>query len=307
MLSEAIPRTTEEIEALMARWTFGGMGMKLKIQARAKINWTLDVVGTLPNGYHDLDMLMQSVTLCDQMTMEEAPQLSLYVRAQGRAFVPADGNNLVLKAAAALQAATGCTRGARITLKKYIPVAAGMGGGSSDDAAAALVGLNRLWGWGSRRTGWRNRSDRRRGRAVLRSRRLAAGAGRGRKADAAGDEKSRCIWWRFSPAGAVHQERSSPRCTRTASAARTGRITRRRSARWPQAMFRARRGAWQCARAGFAADAPGNRPRHSRHRGERRGRRADDGQRIGGFRRVHARRRMPTRQIGWRRHIRPAG
>ena len=114
--------------------------MKLKIQARAKINWTLDVVGTLPNGYHDLDMLMQSVTLCDQMTMEEAPQLSLYVRAQGRAFVPADGNNLVLKAAAALQAATGCTRGARITLKKYIPVAAGMGGGSSD-AAAALVGL----------------------------------------------------------------------------------------------------------------------------------------------------------------------
>ena len=86
--------------------------MKLKIQARAKINWTLDVVGTLPNGYHDLDMLMQSVTLCDQMTMEEAPQLSLYVRAQGRAFVPADGNNLVLK------------------------------------AAAALVGLNRLWGLG---------------------------------------------------------------------------------------------------------------------------------------------------------------
>ena len=53
--------------------------MKLKIQARAKINWTLDVVGTLPNGYHDLDMLMQSVTLCDQMTMEEAPQLTLYV------------------------------------------------------------------------------------------------------------------------------------------------------------------------------------------------------------------------------------
>ena len=40
--------------------------MKLRIQARAKINWTLDVVGTLPNGYHDLDMLMQSVTLCDQ-------------------------------------------------------------------------------------------------------------------------------------------------------------------------------------------------------------------------------------------------
>ena len=118
--------------------------MKLRIQARAKINWTLDVVGTLPNGYHDLDMLMQSVTLCDQMTMEEAPQLTLYVRAQGRSFVPADGNNLVLKAAAALQAATGCARGARITLKKYIPVAAGMGGGSSD-AAAVLRALRTLY------------------------------------------------------------------------------------------------------------------------------------------------------------------
>lgn len=114
------------------------------VLAPAKLNLSLDVVGTLPNGYHDLDMLMQSVTLCDQMTMEEAPQLSLYVRAQGRAFVPADGNNLVLKAAAALQAATGCTRGARITLKKYIPVAAGMGGGSSD-AAAALRALRTLY------------------------------------------------------------------------------------------------------------------------------------------------------------------
>ena len=74
--------------------------MKLRIQARAKINWTLDVVGTLPNGYHDLDMLMQSVTLCDQMIIEEAPELSLFVRTHGRAFVPADGNNLVLRAAA---------------------------------------------------------------------------------------------------------------------------------------------------------------------------------------------------------------
>ena len=118
--------------------------MKLRIQARAKINWTLDVVGTLPNGYHDLDMLMQSVTLCDQMTMEEAPELSLYVRMHGRAFVPADGNNLVLRAAAALQNATGCTRGAHITLRKYIPVAAGMGGGSSD-AAAVLRALRRLY------------------------------------------------------------------------------------------------------------------------------------------------------------------
>lgn len=121
--------------------------MKLSIQARAKINWTLDVVGTLPNGYHDLDMLMQSVTLCDQLTMEEAETCSLMVRTSRGGFVPADGNNLVLKAAAALQKAAGVNRGAHITLRKYIPVAAGMGGGSSD-AAATLKGLNVLWGLG---------------------------------------------------------------------------------------------------------------------------------------------------------------
>ena len=118
--------------------------MKLKIQARAKINWTLDVVGTLPNGYHDLDMLMQSVTLCDQMTMEEADTCTLLVRNGRGSFVPADESNLVLRAAAALQKATGVARGARITLRKFIPVAAGMGGGSSD-AAATLKGLNELW------------------------------------------------------------------------------------------------------------------------------------------------------------------
>jgi len=121
--------------------------MKLNIQARAKINWTLDVVGVLPNGYHDLDMLMQSVTLCDQMTMEDADRLTLSVRTGRGSFVPADESNLVLRAAAALQKETGVTRGARITLQKFIPVAAGMGGGSSD-AAATLKGLNVLWDLG---------------------------------------------------------------------------------------------------------------------------------------------------------------
>ena len=117
--------------------------MKLKIQARAKINWTLDVVGVLPNGYHDLDMLMQSVSLCDQMTIEDADALTLSVRGAG-GFVPADESNLVLRAAQALREHTGCEKGAAMTLRKYIPVAAGMGGGSSD-AAAALKGLNVLW------------------------------------------------------------------------------------------------------------------------------------------------------------------
>ena len=121
--------------------------MTLYVQARAKINWTLEVVGTLPGGYHDLDMLMQSVTLCDQMTIRPAETMTLSVSAAGSAFVPADESNLVLRAARALQSATGAAGGAAITLRKFIPVAAGMGGGSSD-AAAALHGLNRLWGLG---------------------------------------------------------------------------------------------------------------------------------------------------------------
>ncbi len=121
--------------------------MKLKIQARAKINWTLDVVGVLPNGYHDLDMLMQSVTLCDTMTIEDAETCTLAVAMGEGAFAPAEESNLVLRAAAALKRETGCQKSARMTLRKFIPISAGMGGGSSD-AAAALVGLNKLWDLG---------------------------------------------------------------------------------------------------------------------------------------------------------------
>lgn len=113
----------------------------LEIKARAKINWTLDVVGKRPDGYHDLDMLMQSVSIFDTLTLDHADDLSLTV---GRGRVPADQNNLVLRAANALKAATGIAKGAVITLEKRIPVSAGMGGGSAD-AAGALFGLNRLW------------------------------------------------------------------------------------------------------------------------------------------------------------------
>ena len=121
--------------------------MKLLMRARGKINWTLEVLGTREDGYHELDMLMESVSLCDLLTLESDEKLTLSVAHHGESFVPGDERNLVMKAAGVLQAATGCTKGARIHLRKYIPVAAGMGGGSSD-AAAALVGLNHLWGTG---------------------------------------------------------------------------------------------------------------------------------------------------------------
>ena len=115
----------------------------LRVRARAKINWTLDVLGKRPDGYHELDMLLQSVTLQDTLTMEPAAELSLETRGWPRVRV--DERNLVLRAARALGEAAGVSQGARITLEKRIPMGAGMGGGSAD-AAAALVGLNRLWG-----------------------------------------------------------------------------------------------------------------------------------------------------------------
>lgn len=114
----------------------------LLAKAYAKINWTLDILGTLPNGYHEMDMLMTSVSIFDTLTLRQSDTLSLVLGDAKR--LPADDRNLVLKAAKALQAATGCTRGAAIRLEKRIPVGAGMGGGSAD-AAAALVALTRLW------------------------------------------------------------------------------------------------------------------------------------------------------------------
>ena len=117
------------------------------IQARAKINWTLDVLGKREDGYHELDTLLQSVSLHDRLTLESAEDLRLEIMPGGiarGARLRADERNLVLRAARALQKTSGIARGARMMLEKSIPVGAGMGGGSAD-AAAALAGLNRLW------------------------------------------------------------------------------------------------------------------------------------------------------------------
>lgn len=115
----------------------------MQVMARAKINWTLDVLGKQPDGYHQLDMLLQSVAVCDILTIRPGETLTLRL-SQG-ARVPDTEDNLVLKAAKALMDAMGCTCGADIYLQKSIPIGAGMGGGSAD-AAAVLAGLNVLWG-----------------------------------------------------------------------------------------------------------------------------------------------------------------
>ncbi|MFH1512253.1 MAG: 4-(cytidine 5'-diphospho)-2-C-methyl-D-erythritol kinase [Bacillota bacterium] len=113
----------------------------LKVTARAKINWSLDILGTLGGGYHRMDMLMGSVSLADELFL--APNDVLQLTVTGNPEVAAD-DNIALKAAHALREKAGYTGGAKMELLKRIPHGAGMGGGSAD-AAAALLSLNRLW------------------------------------------------------------------------------------------------------------------------------------------------------------------
>lgn len=113
----------------------------LIVRAFAKVNWTLQITGTRPDGYHLLDMLMQSVSLHDTLRIEPANRLSLHVEGSP---LPADERNLVLRAARLLMNRFPHVPGARMTLKKRIFEQAGMGGGSAD-CAAALLGLSHLW------------------------------------------------------------------------------------------------------------------------------------------------------------------
>lgn len=115
--------------------------MSFVLEAPAKINWFLSVLNQREDGYHNIVSLMQSVSLYDTLLFEESDRLELI--SDMRDLPPQ--KNLVMKAAALMQTCAGVSDGARIRLKKEIPLAAGLGGGSSD-AACALIGLNRLWG-----------------------------------------------------------------------------------------------------------------------------------------------------------------
>ena len=115
----------------------------MEIQARAKINWTLDVVGVRQDGYHLLDSLMQPLALADDLTLLPSRELTLVIH--GAPGLSPGEDNLILRAAREMQKETGVKAGAAITLQKKIPLGAGLGGGSAD-AAAALRGLNALWG-----------------------------------------------------------------------------------------------------------------------------------------------------------------
>lgn len=115
------------------------------LKAMAKVNLGLDVVRRMENGYHQVRMIMQTVDLYDELTFEPAEEgIHLHI---DREELPADESNLVYKAARLLAEHYPLPGGVKITLKKRIPMAAGMAGGSSD-AAAAFHGLNRLFSLG---------------------------------------------------------------------------------------------------------------------------------------------------------------
>ena len=112
------------------------------VVAPAKLNLFLHIVGRRPDGYHLLQSLFVLIDWCDTLHFELRDDGRL-TRHDLSAVLPAD--DLCLRAARALQAASGCTKGADISVDKCVPWGAGMGGGSSD-AASTLLALNRLWG-----------------------------------------------------------------------------------------------------------------------------------------------------------------
>lgn len=114
---------------------------RIAYRAFAKINLGLHVGALRPDGFHEVRTVLQSVALCDLLEVHPAAGLTFSC---SDAALPSGEDNLVMRAARALQRAFSCNRGARVQLTKRVPSQAGLGGGSSD-AAATLVALARLW------------------------------------------------------------------------------------------------------------------------------------------------------------------
>lgn len=114
----------------------------LVIKAKAKINWTLDILGTNDDGYHVLDMLMQSISLFDKVEIIKQDEFLLQT---DKKYIPCDERNTAYKAAQYFFDALGKEKQCLIKINKNIPSGAGLGGGSAD-AAAVLNGLNQLYG-----------------------------------------------------------------------------------------------------------------------------------------------------------------
>jgi 4-diphosphocytidyl-2-C-methyl-D-erythritol kinase len=120
--------------------------VRLSVKAPAKINLTLDVLGKREDGYHEVEMVMTTIDLADRIDIYPRDDQRITIDCSA-CFVPVGERNHVYQMAQILKTRLGIQKGVHFYIQKNIPVAAGLAGGSSD-AAAALRGLNRLWGLG---------------------------------------------------------------------------------------------------------------------------------------------------------------
>lgn len=115
----------------------------IELKSRAKINLSIDVLGKREDGYHLVEMIMQTIDLYDTIKIKELQSDEVIVRSNS-SDIPLDENNIVYKAAILIKESLNIKKGVEIFIQKNIPIAAGMAGGSSN-AAGVLVGLNEIW------------------------------------------------------------------------------------------------------------------------------------------------------------------
>lgn len=116
----------------------------IRLKARAKINLGLDVLGKREDGYHEVRMVMQTIGIYDRLILTKIPEEEIRITSN-LAFLPVNENNLIYKAIKLLKDEYHFSGGVSVDLNKFIPVAAGMAGGSTD-AASTMFGVNRLFG-----------------------------------------------------------------------------------------------------------------------------------------------------------------
>ncbi|WP_026476953.1 4-(cytidine 5'-diphospho)-2-C-methyl-D-erythritol kinase [Alkaliphilus transvaalensis] len=116
---------------------------EIQLKSRAKINLSLDVINKRPDGYHEVQMIMQQIDLYDKVTLTERTDQQIRVMSNCQ-FIPKDSGNIAYQAALKMQKYFNINQGIDIFIEKHIPVAAGLAGGSSN-GAAVITGLNRLW------------------------------------------------------------------------------------------------------------------------------------------------------------------
>jgi len=115
----------------------------IRLKARAKINLGLDVLGKRENGYHDVRMVMQTVGIYDRLIITKIPEDEIRININLK-FLPVNENNLIYKAYKLMKDEYGFSGGIDVDLNKFIPIAAGMAGGSTD-AASTMFAINRLF------------------------------------------------------------------------------------------------------------------------------------------------------------------